>query len=90
VRLPFDLSTPNLPERPRDAPDEAFFIGGYSHNPGYLLWLHEQEGTVHLCTRTSAVSLCRWPSVQVMIASEARRLNELYDEFGRLIGVQDV
>lgn len=76
-------------ERPSDAPPQAFFVGGYSNNGGFLIWLNVETQTVHLSTRTSAVSLYEWPTLPLMIASEAIRLNELYDELGRLKGVQD-
>jgi hypothetical protein len=76
-------------ERPPDAPPQAFFVGGYSQDGGFLIWLNVETEAVHLSTRTSAVSLYEWPTLPLMIASEAIRLNELYDELGRLKGIQD-
>jgi len=89
IRLPFALETPNVHERPSDSPPLAFFMGGYSNNGGFLLWLNVETESVHLSTRISAASLYEWPTLPIMIASEAIRLNELYDDLGRLKGVQD-
>jgi len=78
---PFPLDTPNFYERPPDAHEEAFFIGGYGQD-GSLLFV--EKGRVFRCKRDSATSLKEWPSFSEMLVAEVRRLFMLFDDHGRL------
>jgi hypothetical protein len=66
MRQPYDLVVPNVDERPADADDQAFFIGGYGRD-GSLLYLGA-EGSVTRCSRDSALPLNNWPSLADMLA----------------------
>jgi len=82
---PYSILTPNVHERPRDAPSSAFFVGGYSGD-GSLLYIDEAEnGRVIRCDRETAASLNCWTNMTAMLDSEALRLAFLYDAQGRCI-----
>ena len=66
---PFDLDIPNCYERPRNADEDCFFIGGYSYDASQLYM------------RTP---LRQWSSFSVMLTEEIQRLRSIHDPQGRL------
>ena len=82
---PFSIFTTNMYEKPTDALDSYFFIGGYSWDGSYL-YIDTATGKVHYCLANSAKSLKEWNSFKEMLLSELARLISLHDENGvRLI-----
>lgn len=80
VWQPFAIETPNLYERPRDASNSCFFIGGYNWD-GSRLYIEGEE--VFRCSRRSAEPLDRWEGFWDMLLRETERLSMLFDENGR-------
>src|SRR5262249_50871758 len=78
VWQPFDLSTPNVFERPSDSTDSQFFIGGYNWD-GSKLFIDNRNRKVFRCTRDSAKPLNHWEDFGCMLISECNRIAELYD-----------
>ena len=52
---PFSIITANIRERPRNAADDHFFIGGYDWDGSYL-YIDKRTSTVHYCDRDDATS----------------------------------
>ena len=84
VWQPFDIRTPNISERPKNANDNLFFIGGYDWD-GSLLYIDTNTQIVHLCHRDDATSLYKWADFNSMIEAELCRLVTLFDNNGREI-----
>ncbi len=83
---PFGLETCNIFERPRDASDKQFFIGGYGED-GSLLYLENDK--CFRCSRNSIKPLNQWPTFEDMLLGEVVRLSLLFDKAGkRLVGCQ--
>jgi len=78
---PYSLITPNKYERPENAKDHFFFIGGYNWD-GSHLYIDKQTNEVHCCERYDATSRKSWPTLEVMIVSEIERLYGLFDDNG--------
>lgn len=78
---PFSLSELNRFERPKNAEESYFFIGGYDYDLSKL-YINTDDGTVHFCKRRDATSLLSWSSFEEMILSETRRLSTLYNDRG--------
>lgn len=78
---PFEIKTPNLFERPRDAKSEYFFIGGYNWD-GSLLFINTEDGKVYRCLRNSAKKLNQWDDLFSMLSSEIDRLKTHFDQNG--------
>ncbi len=85
VWQPFCIVTPNTIERLPDAADWHFFIGGYSCDNGYHLYMDRRDGKVYLCSRKSVKPLHRWNSFPELVVEESSRLARLFDESGREI-----
>lgn len=81
---PYGLIEPNIYERPKNAKDTYFFIGGYRYD-GSMLYIDSENGTVHFCKRRDATSLLSWDSFEDMLMSESQRLSTLYDDRGRIL-----
>jgi hypothetical protein len=84
VWQPFDIRTPNISERPKNALDYVFFIGGYDWD-GSLLYIDTHTEKVHLCNRDNADSLCEWNDFERMLESELLRIINLFDSQGKEI-----
>lgn len=82
VWQPFALETPNIYERPRDARDSCFFIGGYKRD-GSMLFLENERA--FRCARNSVTPLNEWKDFWEMLVSETARLCTLFDDRGRKI-----
>jgi len=83
VRQPFDLSIPNLKERPRAAKDHWFIFAFYDQD-GSLAYLDGETPTVYRADRAmSNPTLNEWTNLGVFLSSETARLGALFDERGR-------
>lgn len=83
-RQPFSILVPNLKERPKNAKDNYFFIGGYNWD-GSKLYIDTETGKVHYCAEWDAISLYEWNSFEEMLISEVKRITSLFDEKGVVI-----
>lgn len=81
---PFSILTINGPERPPNAKDNYFFIGGYDWD-GSNLYIDTETERIHFCSRWDATSLYSWDSLEDMLLSEIDRLYTLFTEDGRQI-----
>lgn len=81
---PFSILTINGPERPQNAKDNYFFIGGYDWD-GSNLYIDTETERIHFCSRWDATSLYSWDSLEDMLLSEIDRLYTLFTEDGRQI-----
>lgn len=81
---PFGLLEPNIYEKPKNAKDTYFFIGGYRYD-GSKLYIDSEDGKVHFCKRRDASSLLAWDSFEDMLLSESKRIFTLYDDRGRML-----
>jgi len=81
---PFSLSELNRFERPKNAKESYFFIGGYDSDLSKL-YINSDDGTVHFCKRWDATSLLQWNSFEEMILSETRRLLTLHSDRGEAL-----
>jgi hypothetical protein len=84
VRQPYSILTPNIFERPKNAKDNYFFIGGYNWD-GSHLYIDKETNRVHCCERWDATSKMQWTSFEEMITSEIKRLYLLFDHEGKEI-----
>jgi len=84
VWQPFDIRTLNILERPKNALDSFFFIGGYNWD-GSLLYIDTHTEKVHLCHRDNAISLYEWKDFETMLKSELLRIPQLFDSQGKKI-----
>ena len=80
---PFDLSIPNVYERPSNADGNCFFLGSYSYD-GSLLYIKDDVSTVYYCARRDATPLKEWNSFSEMLIEEIQRLKSLHDADGML------
>ena len=80
---PFDLSIPNVYERPSNADGNCFFLGSYSYD-GSLLYIKDDVSTVYYCARRDATPLKEWNSFSEMLIEEIQRLKFLHGADGIL------
>ena len=80
---PFDLSIPNVYERPSNADGNYFFLGSYSYD-GSLLYIKDDVSTVYYCARRDATPIKEWPSFSDMLIEEIQRLKSLHNADGIL------
>ena len=80
---PFDLSIPNVYERPSNADSNCFFFGSYSYD-GSLLYIKDDVSTVYYCARRDATPLKEWNSFSEMLIEEIQRLKSLHGADGML------
>lgn len=83
-RQPYSIITSNVHERPENAMDNYFFIGGYNWD-GSRLYIDKKTNKVHCCERWDATSRIEWNSFQEMLLSELKRLYLFFDDEGREI-----
>lgn len=81
-RQPYSIITTNIHERPRNAKDNYFFIGGYNWNSSHL-YIDTETNIVHYCKRWDATSLFQWTSFEDMLISEIERIYKHFDEEGK-------
>ena len=80
---PFDLSIPNVYERPSNADASCFFFGSYSYDAS-LLYIKDDVSTVYYCARRDATPLKEWNSFSEMLIEEIQRLKSLHGADGML------
>ena len=83
IQGPFDLSIPNVYERPSNADSSCFFFGSYSYDAS-LLYIKDDVSTVYYCDRRDATPLKEWNSFSEMLIEEIQRLKSLHDADGML------
>ncbi len=83
IQGPFDLSIPNIYERPSNADSNCFFFGGYSYDVS-LLYMKDDVSTVYYCARRDATPIKEWPSFSDMLIEEIQRLKSLHNADGIL------
>lgn len=80
---PFDLSIPNVYERPSNADSNCFFFGVYCYDAS-LLYIKDDVSTVYYCARRDATPLKEWNSFSEMLIEEIQRLKSLHGADGML------
>ena len=80
---PFDLSIPNVYERPSNADSNCFFFGSYSYDAS-LLYIKDNVSTVYYCASRDATPLKEWNSFSEMLIEEIQRLRSLHGADGML------
>ena len=80
---PFDLSIPNVYERPSNADSNCFFFRGYSYDAS-LLYIKDDVSTVYYCAQRDATPLKEWNSFSEMLIEEIQRLRSLHGADGML------
>ena len=83
IQGPFDLSIPNVYERPSNADASCFFIGGYSYDASKL-YMKDDSDKVYYCARRDATPLKEWNSFSEMLIEETQRLKSLHGADGML------
>ena len=83
IQGPFDLSIPNVYERPSNADSNCFFFGSYSYDAS-LLYIKDDVSTVYYCARRDATPLKEWNSFSEMLIEEIQRLKSLHGVDGML------
>ena len=83
IQGPFDLSIPNVYERPSNADASCFFLGSYSYDAS-LLYIKDDVSTVYYCARRDATPLKEWNSFSEMLIEEIQRLKSLHGADGML------
>ena len=83
VQGPFDLSDPNVYERPKNADKSCFFFASYSKD-GSRLYMKDDADKVYYCARRDGTPLKEWNSFSEMLIEEIQRLKSLHDADGML------
>ena len=83
VQGPFDLSDPNVYERPKNADKSCFFFASYSKD-GSRLYMKADSDKVYYCARRDATPLKEWNSFSEMLIEEIQRLKSLHGADGML------
>ena len=83
VQGPFDLSDPNVYERPKNADKSCFFFASYSKD-GSRLYMKDDSDKVYYCARRDATPLKEWNSFSEMLIEEIQRLKSLHGADGML------
>ena len=83
VQDPFDLSIPNVYERPSNADASCFFSGGYSYDSSNL-YMRSGSQKVFYCPRWDITPLKEWNSFSEMLIEEIQRLKSLHGADGML------
>ena len=82
VWQPFSILTPNKLERIKDSKKEYLYIGGYRYD-GSKIYLDTISNKVYRCSRESSKPLNTWENFGIMLLSESKRIDLLFDENGR-------
>ena len=83
IQGPFDLSDPNVYERPKNADKSCFFFASYSKD-GSRLYMKDDSEKVYYCARRDATPLKEWNSFSEMLIEEIQRLRSLHGADGML------
>ena len=83
IQGPFDLSIPNVYERPSNADASCFLFASYSKD-GSRLYMKDDSDKVYYCARRDATPLKEWNSFSEMLIEEIQRLRSLHGADGML------
>ena len=84
IRLPFDLTDPNVHERPRAA-DPSWFIFSFYQEDGSPAYMDPKDNRVYRGSRDlTRPRLNQWSSLDDYLEQEIGRMAPLFDERGRL------
>ena len=83
IQGPFDLSDPNVYERPKNADKSCFFFASYSKD-GSRLYMKDGSDKVYYCARRDATPLKEWSCFSEMLIEEVQRLKSLHGADGML------
>ena len=81
VWQPFSLVTPNTIERPKDAKESLFCIGGYGWD-GSRLYIDGATLKVFRAERRSTAPINEWNTFEDMLVAETARIALLFDDKG--------
>lgn len=81
VEEPFDLLTPNIKERPKNAKETYFFFGSYNWD-GSQLYIDTSNNHVYLAKRYTLEKIYEWSSFKEFINTEIPRICSLFDDNG--------
>lgn len=84
VWQPFSIVTPNTIERPKDAQESFFFIGGYEWD-GSRLYIDSKTSKVFRSESGTAKPINEWNNFEEMLVTETIRIALLFDDQGRRI-----
>lgn len=84
VEEPFDLLTPNIKERPKNAKETYFFFGSYNWD-GAQLYIDTSNNHVYLAKRYTLEKIYEWSSFEEFINTEIPRICSLFDDNGEEI-----
>lgn len=84
VEEPFDLLTPNIKERPKNAKETYFFFGSYNWD-GSQLYIDTSNNHVYLAKRYTLEKIYEWSSFEEFINTEIPRICSLFDDNGEEI-----
>ena len=83
IRLPFDIASPNVHERPRAA-DPTWFIFGFYKSDGSRAYIDPKDGCVYRGNRDlTQPRLNQWPGLDGFLVAEVTRLPAHFDDIGR-------
>ena len=80
ARQPFDICD-LVHEKPRNADENIFLIGGYDWD-GSKLYIDKRDNRVYFCRQDDCTPLKSWVSLEAMLSDEIPRLYSLSDENG--------
>lgn len=80
IRQPYHICD-LVREKPRNADENMFFIGGYDWD-GSLLYIDKRDNKVYFCQRDDCAPLKSWASFEQMLLDEIPRLYSLCDDNG--------
>ncbi|WGY73164.1 SMI1/KNR4 family protein [Burkholderia cepacia] len=81
---PYDMRTPNVEERIRDADEDMVFFAWYDWD-GSLAYTRCGDSSIYLCGSDSIRPLKQWDSLDDFLSSESERILGLFDSNGRLL-----
>jgi hypothetical protein len=82
VWQPFDISTPNVDERPRGSKTSFLFVGGYSDD-GSQLYIDGADLKVYRCKQRTTKPINQWPNFAAMMQGEVQRFSTLFGQDGK-------
>ena len=78
---PYDIKTPNIDERPKNATNDMIFFGAYDWDGSYL-FLRSDDTNVHRCERDSNTPINSWKSLEEFFSAEIVRIGKLFNSNG--------
>ncbi|WP_322084994.1 SMI1/KNR4 family protein [Burkholderia sp. BCC1999] len=81
---PYDMRTPNVDERIRDADEDAIFFAWYDWD-GSLVYTRKNESAIYMCGNDSMKPVGKWSSLKEFLSEESERVLGLFDSKGILL-----